>query len=106
MPRILARRDSSSAPGASASSSSCSASPAPSRRVSVYADPSEQGATLGAAQAFGSIGRMRGPEAIVKAYDVWGALIALLPASGVMGLPVTAPLRGERERRGLLPAHP
>ena len=35
----------------------------------MYADPSEQGATLGAAQAFGAIGRMLGPEAIGKAYN-------------------------------------
>jgi len=65
----------------------------------VYADPSEQGATLGAAQAFGAIGRMLGPEAIGKAYDVWGALIAFLAAGGVMALAWLATLEMKQERR-------
>lgn len=73
-------------------------SPAASGLVSVYADPSEQGVTLGAAQAFGAIGRMLGPEAIGKAYDAWGTLAAFLAAGGVMALAWLATLEMEKER--------
>ena len=59
-------------------------SPAASGLVSVYASPSEQGATLGAAQALGAIGRSLGPEAIGKTYDVAGARVAFLAAGAVM----------------------
>ena len=59
-------------------------SPAASGLVSVYASPSEQGVTLGAAQALGAIGRMIGPEAIGKTYDAAGARTAFLLAAGVM----------------------
>ena len=43
-----------------------------------------------AAQAFGAVGRMLGPEAIGKAYDLWGSLIAFLLAGGVMGAGIGA----------------
>jgi MFS family permease len=59
-------------------------SPAASGLVSVYASPNEQGATLGAAQALGAIGRMLGPEAIGATYDAAGAQAAFLAAAGVM----------------------
>ncbi|HEV8263443.1 MAG TPA: MFS transporter [Gemmatimonadales bacterium] len=71
-------------------------SPAASGLVSVYASPSEQGTTLGAAQALGAIGRMFGPEAIGKTYDVAGAQAAFLAAAGVMVLAWLASLRLER----------
>ena len=74
-------------------------SPAASGLVSLYADPSEQGETLGAAQAFGAIGRMFGPEAIGKAYDLWGSLTAFLLAGGVMALAWLATLGMEKETR-------
>jgi len=73
--------------------------PAASGLVSLYADPSEQGETLGAAQAFGAIGRMVGPEAIGKAYDLWGSLTAFLLAGGVMALAWLATLEMEKETR-------
>jgi MFS transporter, DHA1 family, tetracycline resistance protein len=74
-------------------------SPAATGLVSVYADPSEQGVTLGAAQAFGAIGRMLGPEVIGKAYDTWGARAAFLVAGGVMALAWLATLEMEKETR-------
>ncbi|HYL56807.1 MAG TPA: MFS transporter [Gemmatimonadales bacterium] len=74
-------------------------SPAATGLVSVYADPSEQGVTLGAAQAFGAIGRMLGPEVIGKAYDTWGARAAFLVAGGVMALAWLATLAMEKETR-------
>ena len=61
-------------------------SPAASGLVSVYASPSEQGATLGAAQALGALGRMVGPEAIGWTYDDYGATAAFLAAAAVMAL--------------------
>jgi len=61
-------------------------SPSASGLVSVYASPSQQGATLGAAQALGALGRMAGPEVIGKTYDVAGARTAFLTAAAVMAL--------------------
>ena len=59
-------------------------SPGASGLVSVYASPSEQGTTLGAAQALGAFGRCLGPFAIGKSYDALGARAAFLAAAGVM----------------------
>ncbi|HEV8304073.1 MAG TPA: MFS transporter [Gemmatimonadales bacterium] len=70
-------------------------SPGASGLVSVYASPSEQGVTLGAAQALGALGRMLGPEVIGKTYDVAGARTAFLAAGGVMLLAWVASLRLE-----------
>ena len=58
--------------------------PAASALVSLYADPTEQGTTLGAAQAFGALGRSVGPLAIGWAYDGLGARSAFLLAGAVM----------------------
>src|SRR5712664_2524314 len=44
--------------------------PAATGLVSVYADPSEQGTVLGAAQAISALGRTAGPPLIGKMYDV------------------------------------
>jgi len=59
-------------------------SPAASGLVSVYASPSEQGVTLGAAQALGALGRMMGPEVIGQRYDAAGGRAAFLTAAAVM----------------------
>src|SRR6266702_3337887 len=59
-------------------------SPAASGLVSIYADPTEQGTILGAAQAFAALGRSGGPLAAGWAYDGLGSRTAFLFASGVM----------------------
>ncbi|HEX4574712.1 MAG TPA: MFS transporter [Gemmatimonadales bacterium] len=58
--------------------------PAASGLVSLYADPTEQGTILGAAQAFGALGRSLGPLAVGWAYDGLGARSAFLFAGAVM----------------------
>ncbi len=59
-------------------------SPAASGLVSIYADPTEQGTILGAAQAFAALGRSFGPLAAGWAYDGLGSRTAFLLAGGVM----------------------
>jgi len=59
-------------------------SPAASGLVSIYADPTEQGTILGAAQAFAALGRSFGPLAAGWAYDRFGSLTSFLAAAGVM----------------------
>jgi len=59
-------------------------SPAASGLVSIYADPTEQGTILGAAQAFAALGRTAGPLAAGWAYDGLGSQTAFLLAAGVM----------------------
>ena len=59
-------------------------SPGASGLVSVYASPSEQGTTLGAAQALGALGRCLGPFVIGETYDALGARWAFLAAASVM----------------------
>jgi len=59
-------------------------SPAASGLVSIYADPTEQGTILGAAQAFAALGRSTGPLGAGWAYDRLGALTAYLLAAAVM----------------------
>ncbi len=59
-------------------------SPAASGLVSIYADPTEQGTILGAAQAFAALGRSGGPLAAGWAYDGLGSRTAFLFAAGVM----------------------
>lgn len=58
--------------------------PAASGLVSIYADPTEQGTILGAAQAFAALGRSVGPLAIGGAYDGLGTRSSFLLAGGVM----------------------
>ncbi|HEV8399441.1 MAG TPA: MFS transporter [Gemmatimonadales bacterium] len=59
-------------------------SPAASGLVSIYADPTEQGTILGAAQAFAALGRTIGPLAAGWAYDTFGSFTSYLAAAGVM----------------------
>jgi MFS family permease len=59
-------------------------SPAASGLVSIYADPTEQGTILGAAQAFAALGRSAGPLAMGWAYDGFGSRSSFLLAGGVM----------------------
>jgi len=59
-------------------------SPAASGLVSIYADPTEQGTILGAAQAFAALGRTIGPLAAGWAYDAFGSFTSYLAAGGVM----------------------
>ena len=58
--------------------------PAASGLVSTYADPTEQGTILGAAQAFAALGRSLGPLAAGWAYDGFGQRTAFLLAGAVM----------------------
>jgi len=59
-------------------------SPAASGLVSIYADPTEQGTILGAAQAFAALGRTFSPLAAGWAFDGLGSRTAFLLAAGVM----------------------
>jgi len=59
-------------------------SPAASGLVSIYADATEQGTILGAAQAFAALGRSFGPLAAGWAYDGLGSRTAFFLAGGVM----------------------
>jgi DHA1 family tetracycline resistance protein-like MFS transporter len=78
--------------------------PAATGLVSVFADPTEQGTVLGAAQALGALGRLLGPLALGKVYDashpaaflVAGAVMAL---GGVVTLRVPKAVDGETARR-------
>jgi len=58
--------------------------PAASGLVSIYADPTEQGTILGAAQAFAALGRSAGPLAAGWWYDALGARSSFLLAGGVL----------------------
>src|SRR3989475_1252473 len=51
---------------------------------SIYADPTEQGTILGAAQAFAALGRSFGPLAAGWAYDGLGQRSTFLLAGGGM----------------------
>src|SRR5258705_13156351 len=59
-------------------------SPAASGLVSIYADPTEQGTILGAAQAFAALGRTAGPLAMGWAYDQVGSRSSFILAGNVM----------------------
>jgi multidrug resistance protein len=67
-------------------------SPAASGLVSVFADPTEQGSVLGAAQAMSALGRLLGPVAIGKVYDA-SRTAAFLAAGLVMAGGGVATLR-------------
>ena len=71
--------------------------PAATGLVSVYADPTEQGSILGAAQAFAALGRSVGPLAAGWAYDALGARAAFFAAGGIMALAGMASLGLERQ---------
>jgi len=58
--------------------------PAASGLVSIYADPTEQGTILGAAQAFAALGRTAGPLAMGWVYDQVGSRSSFLLAGTVM----------------------
>src|SRR2546428_5149406 len=82
--------------------------PAASGLVSVYADRTEQGTILGAAQAFAALGRSVGPLAAGWAYDGLGQRSTFFLAGGVMrvgGLAALAGPEGAQEvvvrRRGI-----
>ena len=59
--------------------------PAATGLVSVFADPTEQGTVLGAAQALAALGRLLGPLVMGEVYDV-SRPAAFLVAGGVMAL--------------------
>lgn len=71
--------------------------PAATGLVSVYAHPKEQGTVLGAAQAFGALGRTAGPPTLGAVYDGMSATAGFLLSGGVMVLAGVASL-------GLAPA--
>ena len=58
--------------------------PAATGLVSVYADPSEQGTILGAAQAIAALGRTAGPPLIGTVYDVVSPVTAFVLAGVIM----------------------
>jgi multidrug resistance protein len=58
--------------------------PAATGLVSVYADPTEQGTILGAAQAIAALGRTAGPPLIGTIYDVVSPITSFLLAGGIM----------------------
>ncbi|MBI4420829.1 MAG: MFS transporter [Gemmatimonadetes bacterium] len=69
------------------------AAPAASGLVSRFADVTEQGSTLGAAQALSALGRLLGPVAVGEVYDTLGARAAFLVSAGLMLLAAIAALR-------------
>src|SRR5207302_695351 len=58
--------------------------PAASGLVSIYADPTEQGTILGAAQAFAALGRSVGPLGAGWAYDGLGQRTVFMLAGAIM----------------------
>jgi len=66
--------------------------PAASGLVSLFADPTEQGAVLGAAQGLSALGRLLGPIAVGSIYDL-SRVAAFLGAGAVMTLGGAATLR-------------
>lgn len=71
-------------------------SPATNGLLSSFAGPSEQGAMLGAAQAFAALGRFAGPEAVGGVYDGVGPPAAFMTAGAVMAAAGLVALRIER----------
>ena len=66
--------------------------PAASGLVSIFADPTEQGTVLGAAQALSALGRLLGPIVVGEVYDGSHAA-AFLVAGAVMALGGLATLK-------------
>ena len=67
--------------------------PAATGLVSVYADPTEQGTVLGAAQAIAALGRTVGPPLIGEVYDLVNPTTAFVVAGAVMIIAGLASLR-------------
>ncbi len=68
-------------------------SPAATGLISVFADPTEQGAMLGAAQSLAALGRLTGPELVGITYDRFSPPWAFLAAGVVMTIAAGATLR-------------
>src|SRR5438309_1880234 len=68
-------------------------SPAATGLISVFADPTEQGAMLGAAQSLAALGRLTGPELVGMTYDRFSPPWAFLAAGVVMAMAAGATLR-------------
>jgi len=68
-------------------------SPAATGLISVFADPTEQGAMLGAAQSLAALGRLTGPELVGITYDRLSSVSAFLVAGVVMTLAGVATVR-------------
>ena len=77
--------------------------PAATGLVSVYADPTEQGTVLGAAQAFAALGRSLGPLAAGWVYDGLGQRAAFFMAGGALAAAGGASLWLERVKPEPLP---
>src|SRR3989449_11260127 len=58
--------------------------PAATGLVSIYADPTEQGTILGAAQAFAALGRTAAPLATGWSYDMLGRRSTFLLTASIM----------------------
>lgn len=71
-------------------------SPAATGMVSILADPSEQGAVLGAAQALAALGRLAGPGMYGEVYDAAGARTAYVAVGVMMALGGVAAARVPR----------
>jgi predicted MFS family arabinose efflux permease len=76
--------------------------PAATGLVSVFADPTEQGTVLGAAQALAALGRLLGPLVMGEVYDVSHAA-AFVVAGAVMALGGIACLRVPQHDQGRAP---
>lgn len=70
--------------------------PAASGMVSVLAEPTEQGTTLGVAQSLAALGRLAGPEAFGGLYDGTSALVAFGAAGALMAVSALAAWRVPR----------
>jgi len=82
--------------------------PAASGLVSLFADATEQGTVLGAAQALSALGRLLGPITVGKVYDASHPL-AFLVAGAIMALGGVATLRvpkGTPAKHATLPVAP
>ena len=73
--------------------------PAASGLVSIYADPTEQGTILGAAQAFAALGRSLGPLAAGWTYDGLGQMATFLVAGAIMLVAGVSSMRLEDMQR-------
>ena len=67
--------------------------PAATGLVSIFADPTEQGSVLGAAQALAALGRFLGPFVLGKLYDAASATTAFATAGVIMALAAAATIR-------------
>ena len=79
--------------------------PAATGLVSVYADPTEQGTILGAAQAIAALGRTAGPPLIGTVYDVVSGRTSFLLAGAIMVVAGLAAFRLARVTHGAASGH-